>query len=185
MRYKEKFRHCNVPRSKSGEYQSLGNWCDTLRKSYKKIRKSETPHLKLTEENIRQLEDAGFIWSLMRWRISWLFLLKLFLLLLLQVLLFANYKNKMHCICTELEMWQQFVVYSQRRGVNEQASEWVGNGFRWDESFWQIRGGKYVSPPRMVWARSDMLHKINATVEFGELYPPVFACTPLFWFSLV
>jgi len=64
MRYKEKFRHCNVPRSKSGEYQSLGNWCDNLRKSYKQIRKSETPRLKLTEDHIRQLEDAGFKWSL-------------------------------------------------------------------------------------------------------------------------
>jgi len=64
MRYKEKFRHCNVPRSKSGEYQSLGSWCDNLRSSYKKIQKRQTPHTKLTEDHIRQLEDADFIWSL-------------------------------------------------------------------------------------------------------------------------
>jgi len=64
MRYKEKFRHCNVPKSKSGEYQSLGNWCDKLRAAYMKIRKRETPHFKLTEEHMRQLEDAGFKWSL-------------------------------------------------------------------------------------------------------------------------
>jgi len=64
MKFKEKFRHCNVPRSKSGEYQSLGNWCNNLRSSYKQIRKRETPRRKLTEDHIRQLEDAGFKWSL-------------------------------------------------------------------------------------------------------------------------
>jgi len=64
MRYKEKFGHCNVPRSKSGDYQSLGGWCNHLRTSYKKIRKTETPHFKLTEDHIRQLEEAGFKWSL-------------------------------------------------------------------------------------------------------------------------
>jgi len=63
MKFKEKFRHCNVPKSKSGEYKSLGSWCDKVRSAYKKIRNRETPGLKLTEEHIRQLEDAGFNWS--------------------------------------------------------------------------------------------------------------------------
>ena len=64
MRFKEKVGHCNVPQTKSGGYQSLGIWCKHLRTSYKKIQKSETPNNKVTEENIQQLEDAGFRWSL-------------------------------------------------------------------------------------------------------------------------
>jgi len=64
MRYKEKCGHCNVPKKGSVEYPSLGNWCNKVRTSYKKIKKRETPHTKLTEEHIRQLEDAGFKWSL-------------------------------------------------------------------------------------------------------------------------
>ena len=64
MKFKEKFGHCNVMQKRTGEYQSLGNWCANLRTSYKKIRNSETPSLKLSEEQIRQLENAGFKWSL-------------------------------------------------------------------------------------------------------------------------
>ena len=64
MKFKEKFDHCNVPQKKSGEYQSLGKWCNHLRTAYKKIQKRETQHRKLTPENIRKLEDAGFKWSL-------------------------------------------------------------------------------------------------------------------------
>jgi len=64
MTYKKNEGHCNVPRSKSGEYQSLGRWCHNVRSAYKKIQKRETPpRIKITEENIRQLEDAGFKWS--------------------------------------------------------------------------------------------------------------------------
>ena len=64
MEYKKKNGDCNVPQSKSGGYQSLGGWCNNLRGTYKKIKNGETPKSKLTEENIRQLEDAGFKWSL-------------------------------------------------------------------------------------------------------------------------
>jgi len=63
MKYKENVGHCNV--TKSGEYQSLGQWCNYLRTSYKQIQKIETPNYKLTEEHIRQLEDAVFKWSLL------------------------------------------------------------------------------------------------------------------------
>ena len=63
MKYKEKSGHCNVPKSNSGEYQSLGNWCNTVRTAYKKIQQGETPQTKLTQEMIQQLEDAGFMWS--------------------------------------------------------------------------------------------------------------------------
>ena len=64
MDFKDEFGHCNVPQNRSGEYWSLGGWCDKVRESYKKIRNRETPNNKLTEDNIRQLEDAGFKWSL-------------------------------------------------------------------------------------------------------------------------
>ena len=64
MKFKKKVGHCNVPQKKSGEYQSLGNWCRDLRMSYKKIQKGETPVRKLSQDHIRQLDDAGFKWSL-------------------------------------------------------------------------------------------------------------------------
>jgi len=60
MGFKEKFGHFNVPRKTTGEYKSLGQWCNQVRTSYKKIQKRETPYMKLTEDHIRQLEDAGF-----------------------------------------------------------------------------------------------------------------------------
>jgi len=63
MGFKQKFGHCNVPRTKSGEYKSLGEWCSNLRKAYKKIQKRETPNIILTQENIQQLDDAGFKWN--------------------------------------------------------------------------------------------------------------------------
>jgi len=63
MKYKEKFGHCNVPQKKPGEYKSLGEWCDKMRQSHKKIQKGETPKANLTPENMQQLDDAGFKWS--------------------------------------------------------------------------------------------------------------------------
>jgi len=69
MDFKQKFGHCDVPRKKygKGEYQSLGEWCSNLRVSNKKLQNRQTSHnkLRVTEENIRQLEDAGF-----KWRVS-------------------------------------------------------------------------------------------------------------------
>jgi len=62
MTYKEKNGHCNAPTTKFGEYQSLGQWCSNVRSAYTKIRKTETPHHTLTEEHIKQLDDAGFKW---------------------------------------------------------------------------------------------------------------------------
>ena len=65
MKYKEKVGHCNATRTKSGDYPSLGQWgTNNLRTSYKQIQKRETPHHKVTEGRIRQLEDADFTWSL-------------------------------------------------------------------------------------------------------------------------
>ena len=64
MGFRQKFGHCNVSQKTTGEYKSLRQWCNHLRMSYKKIQKKETPHNKLSPENIRQLEDAGFKWTL-------------------------------------------------------------------------------------------------------------------------
>jgi len=64
MKFKEKVGHCNVPRTQSGEYKSLGLWCKNLRASYNKIQKGETTSHKLTSEMIQKLEDAGFNWSM-------------------------------------------------------------------------------------------------------------------------
>jgi len=64
MAFKEKFGHCDVSRRESVEYQSLRGWCDKMRMAYKKIQKNERPHHTLTEDNIRQLENAGFKWRL-------------------------------------------------------------------------------------------------------------------------
>ena len=64
MNFKEKAGHCDVPATKSGEYKSLGDWCNQLRVSYKKIQNQETLNMKLTEQMIQQLDDTGFRWSL-------------------------------------------------------------------------------------------------------------------------
>ena len=63
MEFKDEFGHCNVS-SISKDYLTLGQWCSSLRQSYRKIQKGETPNNKLSNENIKRLEDAGFKWSL-------------------------------------------------------------------------------------------------------------------------
>jgi len=62
LKFKEKFGHCNVPQKKPVEYHPLGSWCSRVRSSYNKSQKKSS--IKLTEENIQQLEGAGFKWSL-------------------------------------------------------------------------------------------------------------------------
>jgi len=62
MKYKEKCGHCNVSQL-SVEYKSLGMWCNNLKRAYRKIQNRQAPHTKLTEENIRKLDDAGFKWT--------------------------------------------------------------------------------------------------------------------------
>jgi hypothetical protein len=62
MSFKAKYGHCDV--SKRGEDASLGQWCSQLRGSYKKIQNNQKPRMKLSDEQIQRLNDAGFKWSL-------------------------------------------------------------------------------------------------------------------------
>jgi hypothetical protein len=62
MAFKAKYGHCHV--SHRGEDSSLGQWCTHLRGSYKKIQNHQKPKIKLSDEQIQRLNDAGFKWSL-------------------------------------------------------------------------------------------------------------------------
>jgi hypothetical protein len=63
MAFKAKYGHCNVPQQ--GADASLGQWCSQLRVSYKKIQNNQKPpRMKLSDEQIQRLNDAGFKWSL-------------------------------------------------------------------------------------------------------------------------
>jgi hypothetical protein len=62
MAFKAKYGHCDV--STKGENASLGQWCSQLRVSYKKIKNNQKPSIKLSDGQIRRLNDAGFKWSL-------------------------------------------------------------------------------------------------------------------------
>ena len=63
MTFKAKYGQCNsIPRT--GENASLGSWCNELRGSFKKIQNNEMPRMKLSNEQIQRLNDAGFKWSL-------------------------------------------------------------------------------------------------------------------------
>ena len=64
MAFKAKYGHCDV--STRGEDPSLGQWCCTLRKSYKKIQNNQKPNNKLSDGQIQRLNDAGFKWSLQK-----------------------------------------------------------------------------------------------------------------------
>ena len=58
MAFKTKYGHCNVP--PTGENASLGWWCSALRVSYKKIQNNQKLTMKLSNEQIQRLSDAGF-----------------------------------------------------------------------------------------------------------------------------
>jgi hypothetical protein len=51
---------------KFGENASLGKWCIKLRVSYKKIQNNQKPNIKLSDEEVQRLNDAGFKWSVRR-----------------------------------------------------------------------------------------------------------------------
>lgn len=61
--YKKKHGHCNVPR-RSRENQSLGVWCNNIRYSYSQIQDGKHPHNYISKENIKALNDLGFMWTL-------------------------------------------------------------------------------------------------------------------------
>ena len=60
MAFKAKYGHCNV--SQYGEDVSLGQWCNIVRGSYKKMQNNQKPRNKLSDEQIQRLSDAGFKW---------------------------------------------------------------------------------------------------------------------------
>jgi hypothetical protein len=62
MAFKVKYGHCNV--SQHGEDASLGKWCSIVKWSYKKMQNNLTPKMKLSDEQIQRLNDAGFKWRL-------------------------------------------------------------------------------------------------------------------------
>ena len=62
MSFKAKYGHCDV--SQNGDYIFLGKWCGEMRVSYKKIQNNQKPNMKLSDEQIQRLNDAGFKWSL-------------------------------------------------------------------------------------------------------------------------
>jgi hypothetical protein len=62
MAFKAKYGHCDV--STLGENASLGQWCSVLRGSYKKIQNNQMARIKLSDERIQRLNDAGFKWAL-------------------------------------------------------------------------------------------------------------------------
>ena len=62
MTFKAKYGHCDVSLIGGCENASLGNWCGVLRGSYKKIQNNLKPKMKLSDEKIQRLRDAGFKW---------------------------------------------------------------------------------------------------------------------------
>jgi len=50
-------------KAKNGE-TTLGKWCSELRYSYTKIQNNQMPNIKLSDERMQRLNDAGFQWSL-------------------------------------------------------------------------------------------------------------------------
>ena len=66
MEFKQKFGHCDVSQARYCDYRALASWCAKARMSYKQIQNKEQPKIRLTVEEIRQLEEVGFKWSLPR-----------------------------------------------------------------------------------------------------------------------
>ena len=60
MSFKAKYGHCDV--SYRGEDSALGKWCSGLRVSYKKMQNNQKPKIKLSDEQIQRLTNAGFNW---------------------------------------------------------------------------------------------------------------------------
>ena len=66
MAFKAKFGHCNVPQtnSRNNKHYSLGIWCSDIRCAHKTIKEGGIPIPKLSEANMKRLENTGFEWKL-------------------------------------------------------------------------------------------------------------------------
>ena len=60
--FKKKFGHCNVPTRYDANPTLLGNWCMTLKTSYKKMQRLQKQSGYLSYERIQRLEKLGFKW---------------------------------------------------------------------------------------------------------------------------
>ena len=60
--FQSKARSFDVPRT--DEYASLRQWRSRVRKSYEKMQQNQKPQVKLSDEQIRRLNDAGFKWCM-------------------------------------------------------------------------------------------------------------------------
>ena len=62
--YKAKHGHCDV-KATSGDDKPLGRWCQMVRQSMKKIKNNESSRVAgLLEDNIKRLDEIGFVWRL-------------------------------------------------------------------------------------------------------------------------
>lgn len=60
--FKEKFGHCNVPRSAHQEHYTLWWWCYEIRSSRKELLEGKKPTKPISDEHVRRLDSIGFIW---------------------------------------------------------------------------------------------------------------------------
>jgi hypothetical protein len=61
--FKAKHGHCNPPSTPTSEYASIGKWANHVRLSYRQLQNNTQPHIRLTEEHIKRLTNAGFVWN--------------------------------------------------------------------------------------------------------------------------
>ena len=59
--YKDQHGHCNA--RKYGEYQSLGRWCSRIRWIKGVMDKNGKPKGSLSDDQVKRLDDIGFIWN--------------------------------------------------------------------------------------------------------------------------
>jgi hypothetical protein len=60
--FKERFGHCNVPRSAHQEHYTLWWWCYEIRSSRKEMMEGKRPTKPISDEHMRRLDSIGFIW---------------------------------------------------------------------------------------------------------------------------
>ena len=60
--FKRHFGHYNVPPQYSAD-RSLGNWCNAMRYSYRKIQQGKPAKRNLSQDRIKRLEEIGFKWK--------------------------------------------------------------------------------------------------------------------------
>ena len=62
--YKDQHGHCDVPQI--GEFQSLGQWCAKVRRAKRTMDKNGKPEVCLSDDQMKRLDDIGFLWNSIR-----------------------------------------------------------------------------------------------------------------------